>query len=116
MDSANLLRQQQLDFYSRLEKNKLSLNEQNYDFKELVMVGQNTIEEITLESIQIAEDIIRQYEFNYPRKQILNTIFLPSITRKWFLIPLWIFIIFRNFKPRKYKFLLSRGNSAQFFC
>lgn len=85
MDSANLLRQQQLDFYSRLEKNKLSLNEQNYDFKELVMVGQNTIEEITLESIQIAEDIIRQYEFSYPRKQILNTIFYRQLLENGFL-------------------------------
>ncbi|PHV61223.1 tetratricopeptide repeat protein [Cyanobacterium aponinum] len=123
MDSANLLRQQQLDFYSRLEKNKLSLNEQNYYFKELVMVGQNTIEEITLESIQMAEDIIRQYEFNYPRKQILNTIFYRQLLENGFLSHYGYLLSLETSNPEninfcsqgvtQHNFLLKKNNNIK---
>ncbi len=79
MDVFTLLRQQQLDFCRRLEVGKSLLDEEHYFSKELVILEQNVIEKVTLESIQEAEDIIHQYQFDYPRQQILNTVFYGKL-------------------------------------
>lgn len=85
MDFFTLLHQQQLDFCHRLEVGKSFLDEEHYLSTELVMLEQNIIEEVTLESIQETEDIVRESKVTYPSQQILNTIFYGKLVEKGFL-------------------------------
>lgn len=84
MDSFTLLRQQQQDFCHRLDVAKLSLDKDNYLSTELIIVGQDIIEKITLESIHETEDIVHQYKLSYPHKQILNIIFYSRLVEYGF--------------------------------
>lgn len=84
MDFFTLLRQQQQDFCHRLETAQLSLDEQNYLSPELIIIEQDVIEKITIESIQETENILQKYKLDYSHKQILNTIFYSKLVEHGF--------------------------------
>lgn len=84
MDWTTPLKAQQQDFCSRLNLGNLLHCQESYLHSEMVVINEDSIEKIKVESILESEEIANKYNLTYPLKEILEIVFYRKLGREAF--------------------------------
>ncbi|WP_017293714.1 tetratricopeptide repeat protein [Geminocystis herdmanii] len=86
MDWTTPLKAQQQDFCSRLDLGNLLHCQESYLHSEMVVINEDSIEKIKVESILESEEIANKYNLTYPLKEILEIVFYRKLGMEAFLL------------------------------
>lgn len=86
MDWTTPLKAQQEDFCFRLELGNLLHCQESYLHSEMVVINEDAIEKIKVESILESEEVANKYHLTYPLKEILEIVFYRKLALKAFVL------------------------------